>query len=134
MATTTTAASTTATDKKADADKPVNLNHLVALLAADWVRGDKANYARIRQMTLKLLDELGEDGEEARARLVGEPAAGDARQMHEDIAALQAVLDAHHIAVPVGMTRRASMAEPLVAPPVEPPAPVAEEAKAKPAA
>jgi hypothetical protein len=130
MATTTTAASTTATDKKAAADKPVNLNHLVALLAADWVRGDKANYARIREQTLKLLDELGEDGEEAKARLVGEPAAGDARQMHEDIATLQAVLDAHHIAVPVGMTRRASMAEA----PVEPPAPVAEEAKAKPAA
>jgi hypothetical protein len=63
-----------AEDKKlADAKKPVSLELLIALLATDWLVGDKAHYAVLRSQTLKLLTQIGEDGAEAKARLEGYP-------------------------------------------------------------
>jgi hypothetical protein len=63
-----------AEDKKiADAKKPVSLELLVALLATDWLVGDKAHYAMLRQQTIKLLTQIGEDGAEAKLRLEGFP-------------------------------------------------------------
>jgi hypothetical protein len=50
---------------------PPNLNLLVALLATDWVIGDKHHYAMIRSPALKLLGDLGKDGAEAKARIEG---------------------------------------------------------------
>ena len=44
---------------------------LLALLATDWVIGDKHHYASIRAAVLRLLENLGEDGKEAKARLEG---------------------------------------------------------------
>jgi hypothetical protein len=62
-----------AEDKRAAAAPltPAGINLLIALLAADWVVGDKHHYALIRKQTLKLLGDLGADGAEAKARLEG---------------------------------------------------------------
>jgi hypothetical protein len=62
-----------ANDKRAAAAPltPAGINLLIALLAADWVVGDKHHYALIRKQTLKLLGDLGADGAEAKARLEG---------------------------------------------------------------
>ena len=55
------------------ADKPVRLDLLIALLATDWLIGDKHHYAILRQQTVKLLTQIGEDGTEALLRLEGTP-------------------------------------------------------------
>lgn len=44
---------------------------LLALIAVDWIVGDKKHYQLVRDMTLRLLENLGEDGKEAKARLEG---------------------------------------------------------------
>jgi hypothetical protein len=44
---------------------------LLALLATDWIIGDKHHYAAIRGQVLRLLENLGEDGKEAKARIEG---------------------------------------------------------------
>ena len=50
---------------------PAGINLLIAMLATDWVVGDKHHYAIIRKQTLKLLGDLGADGAETKARLEG---------------------------------------------------------------
>jgi len=50
---------------------PAGINLLIAMLATDWVVGDKHHYAIIRKQTLKLLTDLGADGAETKARLEG---------------------------------------------------------------
>jgi hypothetical protein len=65
--------STTTNDKAATA-KPAekaNPGLLLAMLAADWVVGDKHHYAEIRHQALLALAEAGKDGAEALARLEG---------------------------------------------------------------
>src|SRR4249920_243954 len=114
-----------AEEKARKALEPVSADMLLLLLATDWLVGDKSHYDVIRRATRKLLTDAGEDGAEALLRLEGRASFDDAAQMHEDIAALQAVLDAHRIAVPTGMRRRA---------PVAPAADVPAEAKPAPAA
>jgi hypothetical protein len=63
------------TETKADkaADRPVNLEMLVAMLATDWLHGDKHHYDAVHEMTTRLLTQLGEDGAAARARLEAAP-------------------------------------------------------------
>jgi hypothetical protein len=62
-----------AEDKRAAATPltPAGINLLIAMLATDWVVGDKHHYAIIRKQTLKLLGDLGADGAETKARLEG---------------------------------------------------------------
>lgn len=115
--------------------EPVSADMLLLLLATDWLVGDKSHYDVIRRAVRKLLTDAGEDGAEALLRLEGRASLDDAAQMHEDIATLQAVLDAHRIAVPVGMRRRSAVVEPgAVAPagagPLDTQAPEAKPAPA----
>lgn len=119
----TSAADLDAEKKAADAKakkalEPVSRDLMVLLLATDWLVGDKSHYDVIRRAVRKLLADAGEDGEEALLRLEGRASLDDAAQMHEDIATLQAVLDAHRIAVPVGMRRRSAVVEPAAVAPV----------------
>jgi len=58
-------------DAKAAPLTPAGINLLLAMLAADWVVGDKHHYAAIRAQTLKLLTDLGKEGAETKARLEG---------------------------------------------------------------
>jgi hypothetical protein len=44
---------------------------LLAMLATDYIIGDKHHYAQIRAAALRLLENLGEDGKEAKARIEG---------------------------------------------------------------
>ena len=55
-------------DKAAEKARP---DLLLAMLAADWVVGDKHHYAQIRKQALAMLTEAGKDGLEAKARLEG---------------------------------------------------------------
>ena len=50
---------------------PAGINLLIAMLATDWVVGDKHHYAAIRAQALRLLTDLGKDGAETKARLEG---------------------------------------------------------------
>ena len=107
--------------KAAKALEPVSADVLLLLLATDWLVGDKSHYDVIRRAVRKLLTDAGESGAEALLRLEGRASLDDAAQMSEDIATLQAVLDAHHIAVPVGMRRRTSTLEQPAHPPTPQP-------------
>jgi len=55
------------------APEKVKVELLVALLAADWCRGDRVHMPQIREMTLRLLTELGDAGAEARERMEPTP-------------------------------------------------------------
>jgi hypothetical protein len=46
-------------------------DYLLAMIATDWLIGDKHHYAAVRAATLRLLENLGEDGKEAKARIGG---------------------------------------------------------------
>jgi hypothetical protein len=46
-------------------------DYLLAMLATDYIIGDKHHYALIRAAALRLLENLGEDGKEAKARIEG---------------------------------------------------------------
>ena len=35
---------------------------LIALIACDWLVGDKSHYAKVRALTIRLLKSLGDDG------------------------------------------------------------------------
>jgi hypothetical protein len=48
-----------------------SLDLLVALLATDWLRGDKRHYGALLSQTRRLLTELGTDGADALAELDG---------------------------------------------------------------
>jgi hypothetical protein len=48
-----------------------SLDLLVALLATDWLRGDKRHYGALLSQTRRLLKELGTDGADALAELDG---------------------------------------------------------------
>jgi hypothetical protein len=58
-------------DEKKVELKPVSVNLLIALLATDWLRGDKRHYAALLSQTRRLLKELGDDGADALAELDG---------------------------------------------------------------
>jgi hypothetical protein len=59
---------TTATTHKAP--EKVKLELLVALMATDWCHGDAHHRAAVQEMTERLLTELGDEGAEAKLRLV----------------------------------------------------------------
>ena len=44
-----------------------------ALLLTDWLHGDRHHQAKLMELALALLDDLGEDGAEAKGRLEGMP-------------------------------------------------------------
>jgi hypothetical protein len=44
---------------------------LIALLATDWLRGDKRHFASVLSKTRALLKQIGPDGAEALAELDG---------------------------------------------------------------
>jgi hypothetical protein len=48
-----------------------NPNMLLALMAVDWLRGDRMHQAAIREQAMALLGTLGDDGAEIKASLEG---------------------------------------------------------------
>ena len=44
-----------------------------ALLLCDWLHGDRHHQDKLMELALGLLDDLGEDGEEAKERLTAMP-------------------------------------------------------------
>jgi hypothetical protein len=60
--------STTTTKPKEAAASP---NMLLALMAVDWLRGDRLHQAAIRKQAMALLESLGDEGAEAKASLEG---------------------------------------------------------------
>lgn len=51
--------------------KPRDGKLAFALLLTDWLHGDRHHQARLMELALALLDDLGDDGAEAKERLTG---------------------------------------------------------------
>jgi hypothetical protein len=52
-------------------DRAHDVQLLVALLATDWLHGDRHHAEEIESLTIDLLTDLGEEGEVAKQRLLG---------------------------------------------------------------
>jgi hypothetical protein len=61
--------------KLTDEERAHNRHLLLAMIATDWVRGDKHHLVEIEALALALTDELGEAAAEAKLRLAERPAA-----------------------------------------------------------
>ena len=61
-------------------DKARDKDLLLALLVTDWLHGDRHFAAKVRELVLPLLKDLGADGLEAKGRLEGMPSGVRAAQ------------------------------------------------------
>ena len=61
-------------------DKARDKDLLLALLVTDWLHGDRHFAAKLRELVLPVLKDLGADGLEAKGRLEGMPSGVRAAQ------------------------------------------------------
>ena len=61
-------------------DKAHDAKLAFALLLTDWLHGDRHFQGKLMELALALLDDLGEDGAEAKGRLEGMPSGIRAAQ------------------------------------------------------